>query len=66
MVVGTTGDPATPLSSTEKMAETLEEGVLLVVVADQHTGYGVNQCSYDTIDGYLVDLIVPENGTRCE
>jgi pimeloyl-ACP methyl ester carboxylesterase len=66
LVVGTTGDPATPLSSTEAMADALEEGVLLVVVADQHTGYGVNQCSYDTIDGYLVDLTVPADGTRCE
>jgi pimeloyl-ACP methyl ester carboxylesterase len=66
VVVGTTGDPATPLSSTENMAKSLEHGVLVVVVADQHTGYGVNQCSYDTIDGYLVDLTVPENGVRCE
>jgi len=66
LVVGTTGDPATPLSSTENMAKTLEQGVLLVVVANQHTGYGVNECSYDTIDGYLVDLTVPESGKRCE
>jgi pimeloyl-ACP methyl ester carboxylesterase len=66
LVVGTTGDPATPLSSTEAMAKALEQGVLLVVVADQHTGYGVNQCSYDVVDGYLVDLTVPESGTRCE
>jgi pimeloyl-ACP methyl ester carboxylesterase len=66
LVVGTTGDPATPLSSTENMAKALEQGVLLVVVADQHTGYGVNQCSYDVVDGYLVDLTVPDNGVRCE
>jgi pimeloyl-ACP methyl ester carboxylesterase len=66
LVVGTTGDPATPLSSTEAMAKALEQGVLLVVVADQHTGYGVNQCSYDVVDGYLVDLTVPESGKRCE
>jgi cytochrome c oxidase subunit 2 len=65
LVVGTTGDPATPLSDTEVMATTLEQGVLLVVVGNQHTGYGVNQCSYDAIDGYLVDLTVPETGTRC-
>ena len=48
------------------MAKKLENGVLVVVVADQHTGYGVNQCSYDTIDGYLVDLTVPEDGIRCD
>lgn len=66
LVVGTTGDPATPLSSTEAMADALEDGVLLVVVADQHTGYGYNQCSYDVIDGYLVELSVPTDGMRCE
>lgn len=66
LAVGTTGDPATPLASTEVMADTLEEGVLVVVVANQHTGYGVNQCSYDVIDGYLIDLEVPEDGVRCE
>jgi pimeloyl-ACP methyl ester carboxylesterase len=66
LVVGTTGDPATPLSSTENMAKALEQGVLVVIVADQHTGYGVNQCSYDVIDGYLTDLTVPENGVRCD
>ena len=66
LVVGTTGDPATPLASTENMAETLEEGVLLVIEADQHTGYGVNECSYETIDSYLVDLEVPADGFVCE
>ena len=65
LVVGTTGDPATPLASSQNMADALEEGVLLTVTADQHTGYGVNQCSYDVIDGYLVDLTVPAVGTVC-
>ena len=66
LVVGTTGDPATPLESTENMAEALEQGVLLVVEADQHTGYHVNECSTSTVDDYLVDLVVPESGFTCE
>jgi hypothetical protein len=66
LVMGTTGDPSTPLSSTENMATSLEQGVLVVVEADQHTGYGVNQCSYDVIHEYLVDLKVPEYGFRCD
>jgi len=65
VVVGTTGDPATPLASSQKMAQALQGGVLLTVVADQHTGYGVNQCSYDQVDGYLINLTVPPVGTRC-
>ena len=48
------------------MADALEGGVLLTVVGNQHTGYGVNKCSFDTIDSYLVSLTVPAAGTRCE
>ena len=66
LVVGTTGDPATPLASSQNMANALEQGVLLTVVADQHTGYDVNQCSHDNVDDYLIDLTVPAKGTRCD
>jgi pimeloyl-ACP methyl ester carboxylesterase len=66
LVVGTTGDAATPLASTAAMADALEDGVLLTVVGDQHTGYGVNDCSIATIDAYLVERTVPAAGTRCE
>ncbi|MEO7397573.1 MAG: alpha/beta hydrolase [Ilumatobacteraceae bacterium] len=65
LVVGTTGDPATPLESSENMAEALENGVLLVVDAEQHTGYDVNSCSMDTIDAYLIELAIPDEGTMC-
>lgn len=59
VVVGTTGDAATPLQSTRNMAAALEEGRLVVVTADQHTGYGVNRCVNETVDGYLVDPSAP-------
>jgi pimeloyl-ACP methyl ester carboxylesterase len=65
VVIGTTGDPATPLSSTRVMADTLEGGVLVIVEADQHTGYGVNDCVVELVDAYLIDLIAPENETLC-
>jgi pimeloyl-ACP methyl ester carboxylesterase len=67
LVMGTTGDPATPLESTRAMAKALEGGRLVIVEADQHTGYGVNQCSIDVVDQYLVDPVgkVPADGTRC-
>ena len=66
VVVGTTGDPATPLVSTRKMAEALEDGRLIVVTADQHTGYGLNDCVNEAVDDYLVDLVVPDNELACE
>ena len=65
MVIGTTGDPATPLSSTEAMADALEDGRLVVVEAEQHTGYGVNDCVVDLVSDYLVDRIAPDDGTEC-
>jgi len=59
MVMGTTGDAATPLESTRNMARALEDGHLVVVDADQHTGYGVNRCGDEAIDNYLVDPTAP-------
>jgi pimeloyl-ACP methyl ester carboxylesterase len=68
VVVGTTGDPATPLEGSRKMAAALEEGRLVVVVGNRHTGYGVNDCSSAAVETYLVDPVghVPAEGLRCE
>lgn len=67
VVVGTTGDPSTPLESTRAMADALEEGALVIVHANQHTGYGVNDCVDEAVDGYLVDPTdVPEDGLECK
>lgn len=65
VVVGTTGDAATPLESSARMAATLEGGVLVVVEADQHTGYKVNACINKVVDRYLLELVVPKSSTRC-
>ena len=65
VVVGTTGDPATPLDSTRAMAEALEDGRLVIVEADQHTGYNVNACINEVVNEYLVDLVPPTDGTEC-
>ncbi len=37
----------------------MEDGHLVVVTADQHTGYGVNTCVNAVVDGYLVDPTTP-------
>ena len=52
-------------TSTQAMAEALEDGRLVVVEADQHTGYDVNSCINDVVNDYLVDLVPPDNGTEC-
>jgi pimeloyl-ACP methyl ester carboxylesterase len=66
VVVGTTGDPATPLEATRNMAKALEHGILLIVEAQQHTGYGANICVVDAVDGYLINLTVPVDETLCK
>jgi pimeloyl-ACP methyl ester carboxylesterase len=65
IVIGTTGDAATPIESSRNAAKALEQGIFLTVNADQHTGYGVNRCIVDEVDRYLVDLIVPKTGKVC-
>jgi pimeloyl-ACP methyl ester carboxylesterase len=67
LVMGTTGDPATPLASTRAMASTLEAGRLVIVNAEGHTGYRANTCSRRVVDNYLIDPAkkAPKNGTTC-
>ncbi len=65
VVIGTTGDPATPLAGTKVMASTLEDGRLIIVTADKHTGYGSNDCVDNAVDHYLLDLKVPPKQTQC-
>ena len=65
VVIGTTGDPATPFESTVRMSEVLEDGRLVIVEADQHTGYGVNRCVIEAVNDYLVDLSPPDSGLEC-
>ncbi|MGZ4672413.1 MAG: alpha/beta hydrolase [Ilumatobacteraceae bacterium] len=68
VVVGTTGDPATPLDGARKMAATLEDGHLVVVVGNHHTGYLVNACATAAVDDYLIDPAghLPAEGLRCQ
>jgi pimeloyl-ACP methyl ester carboxylesterase len=66
LVVGTTGDLATPYEWAEALAGQLESGVLLTYEGSGHTAYRKgSDCIDDTVDAYLVDDTVPEDGRRC-
>ena len=65
VVVGTTGDAATPLDSTRRLAAALGDGRLIVVEANQHTGYGANECIVDAVDRYLISRVIPKEGLVC-
>jgi hypothetical protein len=47
------------------MADALDDGRLVVVEADQHTGYGVNQCINELVNDYLIELTAPAGDTTC-
>jgi pimeloyl-ACP methyl ester carboxylesterase len=59
VVVGTTGDPATPYHWAEALAEQLESGVLVTYEGEGHTGYGDSVCVQEAVDEYLLELTVP-------
>jgi hypothetical protein len=65
VVVGTTGDPATPYESTIKLADMLGVGQVLTWEGEGHTAYPTTTCIRKAVDGYLIDLTVPDKGLRC-
>ncbi len=65
LVVGNTGDPATPVENAEAVASSLENGHLVVVDIDGHTVYGTDRCATDIIDAYMIDLTLPAADARC-
>ena len=67
MVVGTTGDPATPYKWSQEMAATLKSGFLLTYVGEGHTAVGgKSECIDDAAIAFLIDGTLPPVGTRCE
>lgn len=65
LVIGNTGDPATPLANARAVADRLDSGVLVVAELDGHTAYGADSCVTRIVERYLVDLEVPPTGTTC-
>ncbi|WP_030239603.1 alpha/beta hydrolase [Streptomyces sp. NRRL S-350] len=68
LVVGTTGDPATPVEGARAMAQQLGAGVGVTVTltGEGHGGYNTgNPCLKRTVDAYLLDGTVPADGTTC-
>jgi pimeloyl-ACP methyl ester carboxylesterase len=66
LVIGTTGDPATPLAWAKRVASSLDNGRLLVFEGEGHTAYiGGPRCITRAVEDYLVTLRVPRSGTKC-
>ena len=65
VVLGTTGDPATPYENAQGMARQLDSGVLVTLEGEGHTAYSQSDCIRASVNAYLVDGAVPTDGTRC-
>jgi pimeloyl-ACP methyl ester carboxylesterase len=65
LVIGTTGDPATPYEWAVELADYLDSGVLYTVEGEGHTAYGSIGCVADAVNAYLIDLEVPEGDASC-
>ncbi|GAA3976149.1 alpha/beta hydrolase [Streptomyces plumbiresistens] len=68
LVVGNTGDPATPYEGARKMVDALGEGVG-VELTYRGQGHGAydskNRCVQDAVNGYLLDGRIPAAKTVC-
>jgi len=66
LVIGTTGDPATPYEWAVDMADQLDQGHLLTFDGDGHTAYGrSNQCVTDAVDRFMTRGQLPPEGATC-
>lgn len=72
LVVGTTYDPATPMSWARAVQRQIPGSVLLERVGDGHTAYSTNsRCIDASVDAYLLSRnvnapVLPKAGKRCE
>ncbi|MFE4455068.1 alpha/beta hydrolase [Streptomyces sp. NPDC056796] len=67
LVIGTTGDPATPYEGARRMADELGEGVGVMVTneGEGHGAYGRSGCVTSLVDAYFLEGEVPADGVVC-
>ncbi len=66
LVIGTTGDPATPYEWAVSLADQLESGRLLTYDGEGHTAFGRgSDCIDAAVEAYLVDGVLVGDGGVC-
>lgn len=66
LVIGTTGDPATPYQWAQNLAAQLENGHLVTYNGEGHTAYNKsNVCVNRTVDDFLLQGKVPASDPKC-
>lgn len=67
LVIGTTGDPATPYAGARDLRRRLGGSRLLTFVSTEHGSYGKGiACIDDEVDRYLIARRLPPRGARCK
>ncbi len=66
LVVGTTGDPATPYEQAVSLAALLSGASLLTYVGEGHTAYGSSDCVNKYVEEYLAGANLTSSELRCE
>lgn len=66
LVIGGTGDNATPYQQAVSMADQLRSAVLVTYEGEGHGSYGKSPCINKLVVAYLTKGTVPADGTRCE
>lgn len=65
LVIGNTGDNATPYDTAVRVAGSLTNGRLMTYHGTGHTTYAKDECADSYIDAYVLDLAVPPSGAGC-
>jgi len=62
LLVGSTGDPATPYAWAQAVARQMMSSVLVTRVGEGHAGYPSSACVRTAVDAYLIDGTLPAAG----
>jgi pimeloyl-ACP methyl ester carboxylesterase len=67
LVIGTTGDPATPYAGAQALVGRIAGSQLLTFDSTEHTAFGraISTCVDDVVDNYLLSGALPAAGTHC-
>jgi len=65
LLIGGTGDPATPYAWAKAVNNMLTGSVLLTREGNGHVSYDKSACAKQVIDAYLIDLTLPPAGMVC-
>ena len=67
VILGTTGDPATPYNWSVSLNDQLENSVLLTLVGEGHLAYDERvPCINDPVDAYFLTGELPVDGLTCD